>query len=126
MVYSLLFVLSSGPSNIRFQNTLSVCNTNMYIHTKHTVFCTSESYGGVVSDTVRSTWYKVVRDIVPTTERGSKINLQLTDTYRKGNSMDTLSQKLAIRDVAHNIWRWTRNNSTGSIGCKHDTYPDRG
>jgi len=126
MLYSLFFVLSSGPTNIRFPDTLSVCNSNMCIHTKHTVFCTSESYGGVVSDTVRSAWYKVVRDIVPTTERASKINLQPTDTYRKGKSMDTRSQKLAIRDAAHNTWRWTRNNSTGYTGRKHDTFPDRG
>ena len=125
MVYSFLFVLSSGPSNIRFPNTLSVCITNMCIHTKHTVFCTSESYGEVVSDTVRSAWYKVVRDILPPTELASKINLQPTDTYRKGKSMDARSQKLAIRDAAH-IWRWTRNNSTGSTGREHDTYPDMG
>jgi len=79
-----------------------------------------------VSDNVRSAWYKAVRDIVPTTERASKINLQPTDTGRKGKSTDTRSQRLAIRDAAQNFWRWTRNtrNSTGSTGGKHDTGVD--
>jgi hypothetical protein len=68
---------------------LHTCNSHMCLHAKHTVFCTSESCGGVVSETVRSTWHKVLHGIVPIHERASKINLQPTDTCQICKNTDT-------------------------------------
>ena len=60
------------------------------------------------SDEVRSAWYFVIHDILPTPERLPAINLVDTDVCRQCGRPDTLTHRLTACGDGPAIWDWTR------------------
>jgi len=58
---------------------------------------------------VRSTWYAVIHDILPTRKRLAAINLTYTTTCRQCNANDSLSHRLKECGEGPSIWTWTKS-----------------
>ena len=58
---------------------------------------------------VRSAWYAVIHDILPTRERLAAINLTDTANCRQCNANDSLSHRLTDCGEGSAIWSWTKS-----------------
>jgi hypothetical protein len=83
----------------------------MRIMTLHPAFDWSmawKNYGNeILPDRVRSMWYRVVHDILPTNVQMYRIHLSDTDRC-KCDTQDNLLHRLTERDESSAIWQWTR------------------
>jgi hypothetical protein len=61
-----------------------------------------------LSDTIKSTWYAAIRDILPTNERLAAINLATTTTCSRCGTSDTLQHRITECEEGAVIWNWTR------------------
>jgi hypothetical protein len=57
---------------------------------------------------VRTAWYTVVQDMIPTYERLHKINLQKDDRCKRCNEQDTLIHRITGCEESRHIWNGTR------------------
>jgi hypothetical protein len=60
------------------------------------------------SDTVISTWYQAIHDILPTNERLETIRLTDTSLCVKCRKTDTIQHRIVERGEGPLIWHWTR------------------
>jgi hypothetical protein len=61
-----------------------------------------------LSDTIKSTWYAAIHDIVPTNERLAAINLATTTTCSRCGTTDTLQHRITECEEGAVIRNWTR------------------
>jgi hypothetical protein len=61
-----------------------------------------------IRDTVRSTWYMVLHDILPTKERLNRIPISDSDHCNYCGQTDTLSHRIMECGAGGDMWRWTR------------------
>ena len=61
-----------------------------------------------ISERLKSTWYIVIHEIVPTNERLAAIRLADTDRCTLCGKLDSLSRRITECGEGHIIWNWTR------------------
>jgi hypothetical protein len=61
-----------------------------------------------IPDTVRSTWYMAIHDILPTRERQYRISLAESDRCSLCGSTDTLTHRIIDCGNGGEMWRWTK------------------
>jgi hypothetical protein len=61
-----------------------------------------------LSDTIKSTWYAAIHDILPTNERLTAINLATMTTCWRCGTTDTLQHRITECEEGAVIWNWTR------------------
>jgi hypothetical protein len=61
-----------------------------------------------VPETTKSTWYRIIHDIMPTNERLHKIRLSASDLCRHCDRLDTLEHRLTECGDGNPMWEWIR------------------
>jgi hypothetical protein len=61
-----------------------------------------------ISNTMKTTWYQVIHDIVPTNERLARIRLCDAAHCHSCGGTGTILPRLTECNAAANIWEWTR------------------
>jgi len=61
-----------------------------------------------VTDSTKTTWYKIIHDLVPTKERLHKIRIAPTEICRLCDRKDTLLHQLAECGDSRYQWEWTK------------------
>jgi len=61
-----------------------------------------------LSDSIKSTWYAAIHDIIPTNERLAAIHLTTTTSCSRSGAADTLLHRLTVSEEGPVIWTWTR------------------
>ena len=77
-----------------------------------------------VTDSTKTTWYKIIHDIVPTKERLHKIRIAPTQNCRLCDRKDTLLHRLAECRDGRYQWEWTKKRL--AIMLIHDGYRKNG
>jgi exonuclease III len=62
-----------------------------------------------LSDNIKSAWYKVIHELIPTKERLVAINLASSMQCDRCHKTDTLTHRLTNCDPSAVIWQWTKN-----------------
>ena len=61
-----------------------------------------------LSDSIKSTWYAAIHDIIPTNERLATIHLTTTTSCARCGATDALLDRLIECDEGPVVWTWTR------------------
>jgi len=61
-----------------------------------------------ITETLKSTWYNIIHDLIPTKERLATIRLAETNQCDRCAKVDTLIHRLTDCTNSADIWKWTR------------------
>ena len=70
------------------------------------------------SDSINSTWYAAIHDILPANERLATIHLTTTKSCARCRATDTLLHTLIACEEGQVIWNWTKTR-LAAILCVH-------
>jgi len=62
-----------------------------------------------ITDTLKSTWYNIIHDLIPTKERLAAIRLAASNQCDRRAKADTLIHRLTDCTSSADIWKWTRS-----------------
>jgi hypothetical protein len=94
-----------------------------YPHTSWKIVWRNLQTAGL-SDTVRSTWYKVIHDIVPTCERLAAIKIVPTVKCVICNETDTILHRIVQCTEGAIIWNWTRTRIAAILRVHQSVIPE--
>jgi len=77
-----------------------------------------------ITDTVRSAWYMVIHDTIPTNERLYRIALTDTNRCSYCDQTDTLTHRITECNVGKDMWNWTRGRLAMILRTKLHHIPD--
>ena len=75
-------------------------------------------------ESVRSTWYEVAHDLIPTNVRLHKIRISETEDCRHCGKKDQLAHRLTECGAAETIWAWTRTRISWFLRMDQKWMPD--
>ena len=82
-----------------------------------------------IPDTVRSTWYMVIHDILPTKERLKRIAKVDSDLCNQCGQTDTIHHRIIECETGRDMWRWTQARIAAILRmntcCVSDDWPFR-
>ena len=118
------YVLPSGPQETmkKFKNrlygvlltmtTMSNGTSELRIARKYPGIAWQRVWTNVhttgLSDTIKSTWYAAIHEIIPTNERLAAIRLTTTTSCVRCGATDTLLHRLIACEEGPVIWTWTK------------------
>ena len=90
---------ATGNSEIRIIKQLPQVDWNLVWKNLHTA---------PISETLKSAWYNIIHDLIPTKERLAAIHLADSNLCDKCAKTDTLIHRLTDCSPSADIWHWTR------------------
>ena len=63
-----------------------------------------------ITDTLKSTWYNIIQDLIPTKERLAAIRLAAFNQCDRRAKADTIIHRLTDCTPSADIWKWTRSH----------------
>jgi alkylhydroperoxidase family enzyme len=77
-----------------------------------------------ITDTLKSTWYNIIHDLIPTKERLAAIRLAASNQCDRCAKADTLIHRLTDCTPSADIWKWARSRLAAILRTDQQCIPN--